>query len=69
MEMLEAVLLIDKKSYTTKISRKAFKKILKDKDYKIIGGSSIVSIGNDKYARLHLVQYKKECRILVYDTI
>lgn len=69
MEMLEAVLLINKKHYTTKIYKKEFEEILKNKDYKIIGKPSIVNIDNDKYARLYQIQYKKEFRILVYDTI
>ena len=76
MELLEAVLLINRTSYTTKVSRKIFEYMLSNKDYKMIGKPDIVCIGDkingkweDKYARLYELQYKKECRILVYDPI
>lgn len=76
MEFLEAVILMDRKHYTTKISRNVFEYMLNNKDYIIIGKPDIVCIGDkingkweDKYANLYTIQYKKECRILVYDTI
>lgn len=76
MEFLEAVLLINGKSYTTSVSRNIFEYMLSNKDYIMIGKPGIVCIGDkvngkweDKYANLYELQYKKECRILVYDPI
>lgn len=65
MKMLDAIILKNRQKHNCRISVKDFDEVLNDKDYKLIS-KGLVDFDNG-VATLYQFNYKKECRILIWD--
>ena len=65
MKMLDVVIIKDRRKYDSKITIEEFDEILKDKDFYLISKGLVDFY--DGTATLYEFNYKKECRIFIWD--
>lgn len=63
--MLDVVVLKDRRKYDCKITIEEFNEILKDKNFHLIQ-KGLVAVDNGT-ATLYEFNYRKECRVLIWD--
>ena len=67
MELLDVVILKDRKKYQAKITKKDFKDVLSNKDFYLIQKGEVCFGDKDELATLYEFNFKKMCRVLIWE--